>query len=59
MDGAEKKLPCRCPGCKKQFRGTINPQEPPPMKGDRYLLFCAECRNSGAYFTERPTPAND
>ena len=54
------KVECRCPGCKKQFRRAIDSAEPPPRKGDVYLVFCERCRKGTLYSSEEPLlPSSD
>lgn len=59
MKPTNSKVECRCPGCKKHFRRAIDPAEPPPRKGDVYLVFCDQCRQSSLYSSEGPAPPGD
>jgi hypothetical protein len=58
MKKLDSEVECRCPSCKKHFRRSIDPKEPPPRKGDYYLVFCDQCRQGSLYPSERQ-PAGD
>ena len=59
MSASDKKVDCRCPGCKKQYRRVIDQKEPPPRKGDVDPVFREECRSGTLYPTERSQTPSD